>query len=202
MFFRRIIIRRRIIHPDKAKIVFRDGQTTKIMGKPFTISVSIDEGAKYSTARSRGGMVRIKIPAGMKPAQQDKHISNLARRAIAREILPEVEGRVRQFNDVHFKAELGRIRLKDNLSNWGSCSGKNNINLDFRLLFAPKEIMDAVIVHELAHTKHRNHSKEFHDTLAGIMPDNKEKLRWLRDNGRKLNTESGSLESAQPLQLN
>ena len=72
------------------------------------------------------------------------------------------------------------------MSNWGSCSRSNNINLDFRLLFAPQEILDAVILHELAHTKHRNHSREYYSTLLPIMPDNKERLRWLRDNGHKL----------------
>ncbi len=190
MFFRRIIIRRRVTHPDKAKITFRDGQSVGVMGRQFLISVTQEPNAMYSTARVKDGIVRVKIPEGLKQSNQEKHVSNLARRAITRAILPDVEGRVRQFNDMHFKAELGAVRLKDNLSNWGSCSRKNNINLDFRLLLGPQEIMDAVIVHELAHTKHRNHSREFHDTLSAIMPDNKQKLKWLRDNGASLNTNS------------
>jgi predicted metal-dependent hydrolase len=194
MLFRRIIIRRRVIHPDKARIAFREGQTATIMGKPFTISVSLDPNAKYSTARARDGAVRIRMPAGLKPSQRERHISNLSRRAIARAILPEVEGHVRQLNDMHFRSELGAVRLKDNLSNWGSCSRKNNINLDFRLLLGPREIMDAVIVHELAHTKHRNHSREFYSTLLAAMPDNRQKLRWLRENGHRMTTEqSGTI---------
>jgi len=195
MFFhRRIVIRRKAIHPDKAKLVFRDGQTTTIMGKPFTISVSPDQKAKYATARAKDGAVKIKVPEGLKPSIRESHISNLSRRAITRAVLPEVENHVRELNDIHFKSELGAVRLKDNLSNWGSCSRKNNINLDFRLLLGPAEIMDAVIVHELAHTKHRNHSKEFYGTLLAVMPDNKKRLRWLRDNGSKLSTENAGVE--------
>ncbi len=194
MFFRRIIIRRRVIHPDKAKIRFTDGQSVSLMGRKFVITVSQDPSAKYSTARIRDGIVRIRLSAELKQAHKDKHVSNLARRAITRALLPVLEGRVRQFNDLHFKAELGSVRLKDNVSNWGSCSRKNNINLDFRLLFGPQEIMDAVIVHELAHTAHRNHSGEFYTVLLSIMPDNKERLRWLRDNGQKLSAEgSGAI---------
>ena len=97
---------------------------------------------------------------------------------------------MRQFNDQYLKSELGKVRLKDNVSNWGSCSRKNNINLDFRLLFAPGEILDAVILHELVHTKHRNHSSDYYSTLLPIMPDSRERLRWLRDNGHRLTADT------------
>ena len=193
MFFRRIIVRRRVIHPDKARITFRDGQSISVMGKPFKISVTQNAEAKYSSARTKDGNVKIKLTGGLKPSQQEKYVSSLARRAIAKAILPDLEIRVRQFNDIHFKAELGQVRIKDNVSNWGSCSRKNNINLDFRLLFGPQDILDAVILHELTHTKHRNHSREFYDTLLGIMPDNKQKLKWLRDNGGKLSAQSSEI---------
>jgi predicted metal-dependent hydrolase len=204
MFFKRVIIRRRVTHPDKAKIIFRDGQMAGVMGKPFVISVIEEPNATYSTARAKDGVVTVKLSGDLRPAQKEKHTSNLARRAIARAILPHVEERVRHFNDLHFKAELGAVRLKDNVSNWGSCSRMNNINLDFRLLFGPQDILDAVIVHELAHTKHRNHSKEFHNTVHAIMPDNKQKLRWLRDNGAKLGVQSGDINyqnSSSPTQM-
>lgn len=189
MFFKRIIIRRRVTHPDKAKITFSDGQQVSIMGRPFLISVSEEQAARYSNARVRDGVVRIRLVEGLKPSQKEKEVSRLARRAITRAILPEVEAKVRTFNDLHFKEELGAVRLKDNVSNWGSCSRQNNINLDFRLLFGPQDIFDAVILHELTHTKHRNHSRAFYDTLLAIMPENKQKLRWLRDNGANLNTQ-------------
>ena len=195
MFFirRKRIVRRRVIHPDKAKITFSHGQSVSVMGMPFTIAVSEELGAKYSSASAKGGLVKIKLSAELQPSQKDKHVSNLARRAITRTILPDLTQRVKQFNDIHFQSELGAVRLKDNVSNWGSCSRRNNINLDFRLLFGPQEILDAVIVHELAHTKHRNHSREFYNTLLAVMPDNRKRLRWLRDNGSKLNSQSSGI---------
>ena len=67
------------------------------------------------------------------------------------------------------------------------------------LLFAPGEILDYVIVHELAHTKHRNHSKAFHATLAGVIPDYKERRRWLRKNCHLLKPgEAGLSFAAKP----
>lgn len=190
MFFRRIIVRRRVIHPDKAKITFKEGQTLNLMGQPFTILVTQEGTSKYSTAKAKDGTVRIKLSADLNPKHKETHISTLSRRALTRAIIPLLEGRIKQFNDQYFQSILGKVRLKDNLSNWGSCSRQNNLNIDFRLLFAPPEILDAVIMHELAHTKHRNHSREYYNTLLAIMPDNKQRLRWLRDNGGKLTTEA------------
>lgn len=195
MFFRRIVIRRRLIHPDKSKINFKEGQTLSLMGSPFTILVDQDGNSKYSIARVRDGVVKIRLAESLNGKQRERHVAKLSRRAITRAILPLVESRVRQFNEQYFNSELGRVKLKDNVSNWGSCSRRNNINLDFRLLFGPAEVLDAVIAHELAHTKHRDHSRDYYNTLLAVMPDNRERLRWLRDNGQRLTSEaSGTIQ--------
>jgi predicted metal-dependent hydrolase len=76
--------------------------------------------------------------------------------------------------------------LKNNQSNWGSCSSKRNINLSSRLLFAPEKVLDYVIVHELSHLKEMNHSKKFWDIVASVMPDYKKMETWLSKNGDKL----------------
>ena len=58
-----------------------------------------------------------------------------------------------------------KITVKDNHSNWGSCSAKGNINLNLRLAALPEQLRDYVILHELAHLKYLNHGKEFHSLL-------------------------------------
>lgn len=63
------------------------------------------------------------------------------------------------------------IRLKDQKSRWGSCSNKGSLNFNWRLLMLPEELMDYVIIHELCHLKHMNHSKEFWLEVAKILPD-------------------------------
>ncbi len=193
MLFRRIVIRRRIIHPDKTRITFKHGQNVSVMGKQFTVVVQ-DTNSINSTARCKDGVVRVRLAANLDARSRNKHISTLSRRAITRAMLPLVEEKMKLLNERHFNSELGAVRLKDNLSNWGSCSSRNNINIDFRLLFGPAEILDAVMLHELTHTKHRNHSKAYYGDLLAIMPDNKQRLRWLRDNGHRLTSEaSGTL---------
>ena len=68
-------------------------------------------------------------------------------------------------------------------SRWGSCSGENAIHFTFRLLYAPKAVIEYVIVHELAHTKHHNHSKAFWFEVAKFVPDWKERRAWLKQHG-------------------
>ena len=63
---------------------------------------------------------------------------------------------------------------------WGSCSANNALHYSFRLIYAPKEVIEYVVVHELAHTKHKNHSKAFWDEVATYVPDWKEKRNWLK----------------------
>ena len=178
----------------KADIVFTNNQTVAILGNQFTILAVQDASRKRSTARLQGQTIKIRTVQFPTEEQSKWHVSNLARRVIASAVLPKIEERVRSINNGHFNSEIGKIRLKDNMSNWGSCSRDNNINLDFRLLFAPADILDAVIAHELAHTKHRNHSKAFYAALLGAMPDYKERRRWLRLNGNLLNPSYGSAQ--------
>jgi Predicted metal-dependent hydrolase len=58
-----------------------------------------------------------------------------------------------------------RLALKNNKSNWGSCSSKKNINLNIHLVRIPQHLMDYVIIHELCHLVHPNHGQQFHELV-------------------------------------
>jgi len=79
-----------------------------------------------------------------------------------------------------------KIRITSARTRWGSCSSMGNLNFTWRLVMAPPEVIDYVVVHELAHLRVNNHSKEFWKQVEGIMPDYKQRLKWLKENGRKL----------------
>lgn len=55
-----------------------------------------------------------------------------------------------------------RVAIKHNSSNWGSCSAKNNINLNLKIVRLPRALQDYILLHELCHLRHRNHGQEFH----------------------------------------
>jgi hypothetical protein len=110
------------------------------------------------------------------------------RKGIARRVLPDLEAKIRKINETHFRAEIRRVSLRDNSSRWGSYSTKGTVNLNFRLLFAPPEILEYVIVHELAHSRYRGHGPRFWGVVERLVPDYKEKRKWLRENGHMLGT--------------
>lgn len=79
-----------------------------------------------------------------------------------------------------------KIRVTSARTRWGSCSSMGNLNFTWRLVMAPPEVIDYVVVHELAHLRVNNHSKEFWKQVERIMPDYKQRLKWLKENGQKL----------------
>ena len=93
--------------------------------------------------------------------------------------------RLSYFSD-KYNLKVNQVRVKEQKTLWGSCSSKNNINLNYLLIMAPLKVIDYVIVHELVHTIHKNHSAKFWQKVETIMPKYKEARYWLKDNGYKL----------------
>lgn len=83
--------------------------------------------------------------------------------------------------------EYKRINITSAKTRWGSCSSKGSLNFTWRLVMAPQDVIDYVIVHELAHLKINNHSMEYWRELEQIMPDYRDRKNWLNDNGQLLN---------------
>lgn len=78
------------------------------------------------------------------------------------------------------------IAVRDQKSRWGSCSSKGTLSFNYRLVLAPPEVLDYVVVHELCHLTHMDHSKEFWSMVASILPDYKIRRKWLKDHGQEL----------------
>lgn len=76
------------------------------------------------------------------------------------------------------------VRIKDQKTRWGSCSGKDNLNFNYRLIMAPQNILDYVVVHELCHIIHKNHSNEFWNEVYKYIEDYKDRIKYLKENGQ------------------
>lgn len=81
---------------------------------------------------------------------------------------------------------FGRVTIRCQQTRWGSCSSRGNLNFNCLLMLAPEEVLDYVVVHELAHRKQMNHSALFWQEVARECPDYKKSLRWLKDMGGAL----------------
>lgn len=100
----------------------------------------------------------------------------------ARRILPE---RVQYYASRH-GFQYKKIGITGARTRWGSCSATGSLNFSWRLILAPVEAVDYVVVHELVHTKIHNHSRKFWKHVEQVMPDYKERRKWLRQNGGPL----------------
>lgn len=99
-----------------------------------------------------------------------------AHKELAREI---ITARVAHWNS-HYNFTYQRIAIRNQRRCWGSCSAKQNLNFNYRLIFLPEVLMDYIIVHELCHLAHLNHSKNFWNTVAHAFPEYQEARRHLR----------------------
>ena len=74
------------------------------------------------------------------------------------------------------------ITIREQKTRWGSCSSEKNLNFNWKLILAPPEVLDYVVVHELCHLKEMNHSPHFWTHLDTIYPDRKQAEQWLKKN--------------------
>lgn len=81
------------------------------------------------------------------------------------------------------KVEFRGVRFKQQQTCWGSCSSDKNLNFNWRLIHAPREVIDYVIIHELAHIIHMNHGSQFWDLVAKFDPDHPLHRGWLKRYG-------------------
>ena len=88
--------------------------------------------------------------------------------------------------------DYGRISIRHQKTRWGSCSTKGNLNFNCLLMLAPEDVRDYVVVHELCHRKEMNHSSAFWAEVARVVPDYREKERWLKENGPLLQRRLGN----------
>ena len=129
---------------------------------------------------------RFFIPGGLEPSEVKEACARVYRK-LARDILPEKIER--------FAARMGvkptGLGITSAQTRWGSCSGKGRLNFSWRLMMAPEEAVDYVVVHELAHLREMNHSPRFWAVVAAVLPDYSERRRVLKDAGKKIQQESG-----------
>lgn len=131
----------------------------------------------------KNGIIAIDFPGLFPDDDTHQYLHSLIHKLLAKYYLPFVSEKLHNLNAMHFGKEIRRVRLSLQNTRWGSCSTKGTISLSTKLLFAPEEVMDYVIIHELAHLIEHNHSVRFWDLVAKAMPGYKKQEAWLKKKG-------------------
>ncbi len=172
-----------IEHPEVGKVCyFRNNRAKRIIisVKPEYVRVIIPRRQSFKNAEkffeSKINWVKKRTSEMRSQLAKAKALTRINKKE-ARRIL---ENRVAQLAKKH-DFVYNRISIRKQKTRWGSCSTKNNLSLNMNLLHLPKDLIDYVLVHELVHTKVKNHGNEFWDELDKIVPKSKEKDRKLKD---------------------
>ncbi len=169
-----------IFHPILGKVYFRKSRKAKYLrisiDNSKKIKVTIPRNASLKSAEkffhSKTDWIRkqqIKIDERNNFTIQNSMNSNLYDKEKAKEIIRARLNELSQFHGLSFN----RSFIRSQKTRWGSCSAKNNINLNIKLINLPKELLDYVIMHELVHTKVKNHSQIFWKEMTKYYPNPK-----------------------------
>lgn len=135
-----------------------------LLSKRQWIMAAIERQARL-LQKAEGSGKTASVPEG--PAELER-----MREAARKILVPKLEAAAVKYGFTF----IGRVAIKNNVSNWGSCSSKGNINLNMRLILLPEHLQDYVILHELCHLRHPDHSPRFHALLDSILKGKERQL--------------------------
>lgn len=176
-------------------------EVTVIRSNRKTVSIQINtdltvtvRAPRYATEKDIERILREKEPwitkhmeqMRMKKAAYDaeeiQYLPNEEIQKLAREALEYIPQRVQYFAKL-VGVTYGRIMIRNQRTRWGSCSSKGNLNFNCLLMLTPPEVIDYVVVHELCHRKEMNHSKDFWKEVEKVLPDYRQSVQWLKNEG-------------------
>ena len=133
---------------------------------PVRIDLFDDSRTRRGRVERRGPVLQVSTTS----AGDDDELRGLLEGWYRKEAAAHLSHRI-----VHYASRLGvrpsRVTVRGQRSRWGSCSAKGTVSLNWRLMLTPGELVDYVVVHELCHLRHLNHSPRFWAMVGGILPD-------------------------------
>lgn len=157
--------------PDK--IVLDIGMELPVMG--------VLHNTTYGSIRGKSAFKNGKIIINGEPSLAGVKIKKLLSTALKAEIEKLAAEKAAQLA-VNYK----KITIRDNVSRWGSCSSKGTLSFCWRIVFAPHEVIEYLVCHEIAHLAEMNHGKNFWKLVEKLDPHYEKSEAWLKKNGNSL----------------
>lgn len=153
---------------NQSKTILRAGETSLYLGDEYPIINTDGEEGFYS------GAFHILKSEG------EQHVYDALKRIYIQKAKGLIPQRVHKYEEI-MELCASKIGITSARTRWGSCSAKNSLNFTWKLIMADLDTIDYVVVHELAHIKEKNHSKNFWNLVGIYKPDYKDSKKKLRD---------------------
>lgn len=144
------------------------------------ISRAVRKSGKVHIGRSRLELI---LPLDLDEVDASDMTYDLIHKGLSLLYIRDMKKRIRQIHGGYFSKPVSSVSLKNMSSKWGSCSEHGGLSFSTKLLFAPREVQDYVILHELCHLDILDHSKHYWDLVGQFDPDYESKEEWLRTEG-------------------
>ncbi len=163
---------------------YEEGEWFLIRGQPHTLKLRDSDEPGMASAYMRDGELEVNLPAlpSDSVAKVTRELIVGFYRGLAHNYLPS---RLDELAAEH-GFRYNRLRIKHQKTLWGSCSAKRNINLNLRLMMATDEAIDYIIIHELCHLRHLDHSPAFWGLVEDCCPEYRKWHDWLKTNHARL----------------
>ena len=157
---------------------------------PVTEGSAVAVEGEMKTLRLHQGRTRAEVQDGelhlwLNDPKDGEAVRAALKSTLAALALERIRPRISVFQPV-IGGEFGRVAVRDQRSRWGSCSSKHNLNFNWKLIMAPPQVLDYVVIHELCHLHEFNHSARFWRLVEGVMPDYEVWKKWLKNHGGEL----------------
>ncbi len=163
---------------------YQQGETFQFLGDDITLNVIQKTRGQRITVNLTRNTLDVSLPSDIHPRDTDV-IRDAVEKFYRNEAKAYIPDRTFEIAD-ELGYKVNRIVIKNQKTRWGSCSNLNNLNFNLRLMMTPPEAIDYIIIHELCHITHMNHSKRFWNLVGKHCPDYKYWRKWFKENSRLL----------------
>ena len=155
---------------------FVSGESFTYLGRNYRLKVLTGQ---LQPVKLKQGYLQVTVPVEQKSDQA------LIRKLLQDWYLDRASKKLEQ-KTVKYAQQIGvqpsKIRVREYKSRWGSCSVRGEVSYNWRIIISPNPVVDYVVVHELCHLIHHNHSKQYWNQVRSIVPDYQSKRDWLKTN--------------------
>lgn len=164
----------------KIKREFVSGEAFLYLGRNYTLQLIHDEQLKTPQVKLFHGKFYVTTST-----KEEAVIKQAMEQWYRQKTYEKVKERITYYQR-HFTNKPTNIKVKEQKRRWASCTANRELLFNWRCVMAPSPVLDYIVVHEMCHMVHMNHSKDFWDLVASIMPDYQERKEWLKKHGVKM----------------